>query len=45
MRLKGMNCIVTGGSSGIGAATVRRFVEDFIAASVLLALTAWFLFG
>ena len=28
MRLKGLNCVVTGGSSGIGAATVRRFVEE-----------------
>ena len=28
MRLKGMNCVVTGGSSGIGAATVRRFVAE-----------------
>jgi len=26
--LKGLNCVVTGGSSGIGAATVRRFVEE-----------------
>jgi NAD(P)-dependent dehydrogenase (short-subunit alcohol dehydrogenase family) len=28
MRLKGMNCVITGGSSGIGAATVRRFVAE-----------------
>ena len=35
MRLKGMNCVVTGGSSGIGAATVRRFVEE--GAEVLIA--------
>ena len=35
MRLKGMNCIVTGGSSGIGAATVRRFVAE--GAEVLIA--------
>jgi len=35
MRLKGLNCIVTGGSSGIGAATVRRFVEE--GAEVLIA--------
>ena len=35
MRLKGLNCIVTGGSSGIGAATVKRFVEE--GAQVLIA--------
>jgi len=35
VRLKGMNCIVTGGSSGIGAATVRRFVAE--GAEVLIA--------
>jgi len=35
MRLKGMNCVVTGGSSGIGAATVRRFVAE--GAEVLIA--------
>ena len=28
MRLKGLNCVITGGSSGIGAATVRRFVAE-----------------
>ena len=28
MRLKGLNCVVTGGSNGIGAATVKRFVEE-----------------
>jgi NAD(P)-dependent dehydrogenase (short-subunit alcohol dehydrogenase family) len=35
MRLEGKNCIVTGGSSGIGAATVRRFVAE--GAEVLIA--------
>ena len=35
MRLKGLNCIVTGGSSGIGAATVKRFVDE--GAQVLIA--------
>ena len=35
MRLKGLNCIVTGGSSGIGAATVKRFIEE--GAQVLIA--------
>ena len=35
MRLKGINCVVTGGSSGIGAATVRRFVAE--GAEVLIA--------
>ena len=35
MRLKGLNCIVTGGSSGIGAATVKRFVQE--GARVLIA--------
>jgi NAD(P)-dependent dehydrogenase (short-subunit alcohol dehydrogenase family) len=34
MRLKGLNCVITGGSSGIGAATVRRFVAE--GAEVLL---------
>lgn len=28
MRLNGKTCVVTGGSSGIGAATVRRFVNE-----------------
>jgi NAD(P)-dependent dehydrogenase (short-subunit alcohol dehydrogenase family) len=28
MRLKGLNCVITGGSSGIGAATARRFVAE-----------------
>ena len=28
MRLKGLNCVGTGGSNGIGAATVRRFVAE-----------------
>jgi len=28
MRLKGLHCVVTGGASGIGAATVRRFVAE-----------------
>ncbi len=35
MRLKGKHCVVTGGSSGIGAATVRRFVAE--GAEVLIA--------
>ena len=35
MRLKGMNCVVTGGGSGIGAATVKRFVSE--GAEVLIA--------
>lgn len=34
-RLEGKTCIVTGGSSGIGAATVRRFVAE--GAEVLIA--------
>ena len=34
MRLKGLNCVITGGSSGIGAATARRFVAE--GAEVLL---------
>ena len=28
MRLLGLKCVVTGGASGIGAATVRRFVSE-----------------
>ena len=28
MRLKGLNCVITGGSSGIGAATAKRFVAE-----------------
>ena len=28
MRLDGLNCVITGGSSGIGAATARRFVTE-----------------
>ena len=28
MRLNGLNCVITGGSSGIGAATARRFVAE-----------------
>ena len=28
MRLKGLNCVITGGANGIGAATVRRFVAE-----------------
>lgn len=28
MRLKGLNCVITGGSAGIGAATARRFVKE-----------------
>ena len=28
MRLRGLKCVVTGGASGIGAATARRFVAE-----------------
>ena len=35
LRLKGKKCIVTGGSSGIGEATVRRFISE--GAEVLIA--------
>ena len=35
MRLKDLKCVVTGGSSGIGLATVRRFVDE--GAEVLIA--------
>jgi NAD(P)-dependent dehydrogenase (short-subunit alcohol dehydrogenase family) len=35
MRLEGRTCVVTGGASGIGAATVRRFVAE--GAHVLIA--------
>lgn len=35
MRLKGKRCVITGGSSGIGAASVRRFVAE--GAEVLIA--------
>jgi len=35
MRLKGRTCVITGGASGIGAATVRRFVAE--GAEVLIA--------
>jgi NAD(P)-dependent dehydrogenase (short-subunit alcohol dehydrogenase family) len=35
MRLEGLNCVVTGGSSGIGKATVERFVAE--GAKVLIA--------
>ena len=35
MRLKGKKCIITGGSSGIGEATVRRFISE--GAEVLIA--------
>ena len=35
MRLSGLNCIVTGGSSGIGAASDKRFVDE--GAKVLIA--------
>ena len=35
MRLAGKNCVITGGSSGIGAAVVRRFVDE--GAEVLIA--------
>ena len=37
MRLSGLNCIVTGGSSGIGAASVKRFVDE--GAKVLIAVS------
>jgi len=35
MRLKGLKCVVTGGASGIGAATVRRFVSEGAAVCIL----------
>ena len=35
MRLKDLNCVITGGSSGIGAASVERFVSE--GANVLIA--------
>ncbi len=35
MRLQGLNCVITGGSAGIGAATARRFVAE--GAQVLIA--------
>lgn len=35
MRLENKTCVITGGSSGIGAATVRRFVQE--GAQVLIA--------
>ena len=28
MRLEGLNCVITGGSAGIGAATARRFIAE-----------------
>ena len=28
MRLQGLRCVVTGGASGIGAATAKRFAEE-----------------
>ena len=28
MRLRGLKCVVTGGASGIGAATVKRFAAE-----------------
>ena len=28
MRLQGLRCVVTGGASGIGAATAERFAEE-----------------
>ena len=39
MRLSGLNCIVTGGSSGIGAASVKRFVDE--GAKVLIAAVSY----
>ena len=35
MRLEGLKCIVTGGASGIGAATVRRFVREGASVCIL----------
>ena len=35
MRLKGLKCVVTGGASGIGAATVKRFVAEGAEVSIL----------
>ncbi len=35
MRLQGLNCVVTGGASGIGAATVRRFAKEGASVCIL----------
>ena len=35
MRLEGRKCVVTGGASGIGAATVRRFVHEGASVCIL----------
>ena len=35
MRLRGMKCVVTGGASGIGAATARRFVAEGASVCIL----------
>ena len=35
MRLEGLKCVVTGGASGIGAATVRRFVREGASVCIL----------
>ena len=35
MRLKGLKCVVTGGASGIGAATVKRFAAEGAEVSIL----------
>lgn len=35
MRLQGLRCVITGGASGIGAATVRRFVNEGASVCIL----------
>ena len=35
MRLRGLKCVVTGGASGIGAATARRFVAEGASVCIL----------
>ena len=35
MRLQGLKCVITGGASGIGAATVRRFVNEGASVCIL----------
>jgi NAD(P)-dependent dehydrogenase (short-subunit alcohol dehydrogenase family) len=35
MRLQGFKCVITGGASGIGAATVRRFVKEGASVCIL----------